>query len=121
MPITTTEPYVKDISTVSSETLNLTEFAIPDNSVTSIELVIVARAPSTGAGTKFLVSAVATRFNGGAPVVSSSKGVQIGGASLNNANAAVAAGASFTVFVQVTGVLNIPLDWAIKGEVKTLS
>ena len=121
MPVTTTEPYVKDISTVSSETVNLTEFAIPDNAVTSLEFVIVARAPGSGAGTKFLVSAVATRFNGGAPVVNSSKGLQIGASALNNASAAVVAGASFTVFVQVTGVLSTPLDWAIKGEVKTLS
>ncbi len=120
MAITINEPYPLDFQTTSSETANMTEFAIPDNSVTSLELVIVARAPSTGAGTKFIVSAVASRFNGGAAIVGSSKGVQIGGSTLNNANCTVTAGASFTIIVQVTGVLNIPLNWAIQGNVRSL-
>lgn len=119
MSITGTGNLIAEASTTSNETIGLTEFAVPDNSATILDVTVVARAPGTGAGRRFTTLVIATRFNGGAPVVALLKTVEIGAAALANANLNFIAGASFTVIAQITGVSAIPLQWAIDGVMRS--
>ncbi len=120
MGITTTGTLLKEFATTSSETAVLTEFAVPDNAVTVLDIFVVCRAPSTGAGRRFLILAEAHRFNGGVPVVNMLKTTEIGASALANANAVVSVpvGATFSIGVQITGVAGVPLDWAIDGTMR---
>ena len=118
MSITGTGSLPTDAHTTSNETAVLTEFAIPDNTATILDVTVVARAPSTGAGRRFTTLVIATRFNGGVPVVAQLKTVEIGSATLANAALTFTAGASFSVIAQITGVTGIPMDWAIDGVMR---
>ena len=120
MAISGETPFIADLHTNSNETVVMTEFAIPDNAITSINLEVVARATVTGVATKFTLSGIASRVSGGAPVVNTTKGTQIGSSTLGPANVTITAGPSFTIFVNVSGVTAIPCDWAIVGTTRAL-